>query len=230
MKEASPFIDIHTHHARPGHISITSLHELENPPHTISPDQFFSIGLHPWYLNFDNWEQAHKLLTLATNWPKVIAFGECGLDRHQGAEYSKQIEYFDKQMEFYRLSPLKVCFIHCVRAWNDILPRINPKNKSLATKSFILHDFNSSQSEFEQMSKDRRIYFSLGQNFLKSNSRVHKFVGDIPLERLFFESDDSGISVETLYQQYLNLIPGQLTLEELKSIIEENYQRLFNCI
>ena len=229
MKEASPFIDIHTHHAQTDHVSITSLYELENPPHPVAPEQFFSIGLHPWYLNFNNWEHAQKLLTIAASWPKVIAFGECGLDRHQGAEYSKQIEYFEKQMEFFRLSPFKVCFIHCVRAWNDILPCINPKNNSLATKSFILHDFNSSQSEFEQILKDRRIYFSLGQNFLKSNSRVHKFVADIPLERLFFETDDSGISVESLYQEYLKLIPFYLTLEELKSIVEKNYQHLFKC-
>jgi len=229
MKEVSPFIDIHTHHASPGHLSITSLYELKNPPHSNSPDQYFSIGLHPWYLNFDNWEQAQKLLTIAANWSKVIAFGECGLDRHQGAEYSKQIEYFEKQIEFFKLSPFKVCFIHCVRAWNDILPRISPKNNSLSTKSFILHDFNSSLNEFEQILKDRRIYFSLGKNFLRSNSRIHKFVADIPLERIFFESDDSGTNVESLYQEYLKYAPSKLTLEELKSIVEKNYQQLFNC-
>jgi len=217
------FIDIHTHSAPEGTLSIVSLYQLDTPPQSNS-NQLYSVGLHPWYLNFDSWDQAKRKLQSALKWDQVVAFGEIGLDRVQGVEFSLQIEYFIKQLELFKNSSFKVCFIHCVRAWNDLLPLITPMND----KIFILHDFNSSLTEFEKMVQLPHLFFSLGQNFMRPQSKIHQFIELIPQNRIFFESDASEKPVEELYHHYIRLIQGDLSLAQLSIIVEHNYQMVFS--
>lgn len=221
------YIDIHTHSPQEGITSIYSLYNLKD----ILPLQknvFYSVGLHPWYLDYPNWESAKKDLEVALKWPHIIAFGECGLDRVKGAPFSLQIEYFKHQLEFFKSSNLKVCFIHCVRAWSELIPLICPKDQSFKDKVFILHDFNSSIAEFEKLNSYKNLYFSLGQNFMRPQSRIHHFLDQIPQDRLFFESDGAKRTIQELYQSYVENPRTHSSIQQLIKIIEQNYQRLFS--
>jgi len=216
------FIDIHTHSPQKEILSIISLYKLDTPPKN-QYNHFYSVGLHPWYLNSSSWQEAQTKLQTALKWDGVIAFGEIGLDRVRGAEFSKQIEYFQNQLQLFKNSSFKVCFIHCVRAWSDLLPCITPMND----KVFILHDFNSSLAEFKRMVQVPHLYFSLGQNFMRPQSRLHQFLDQIPRDRIFFETDDSDTPIAEIYQSYLNACEAPLEVAQLKEIIDKNYRLLF---
>lgn len=229
MSNNKPFIDIHTHCAQEGALSIVSLYELDHLPQS-KKHVSYSMGLHPWHLNFDSWELALSQLETLLKQKDVIAFGEIGLDRVKGAEFSQQIEYFKKQLELFKKSSFKVCFIHCVRAWSDLLPLIGigPTDNSFKDKIFILHDFNSSTNEFQKMKQSPNLYFSLGQNFIRPQSKIHQFLEQIPQDRLFFETDNTEIPIRELYLNYIGAINGPLTLSQLREIIDSNYQLLFS--
>ncbi len=216
------YIDIHTHNPNSETLSIQSLYQFSEVK--LRENLFYSAGFHPWFIEGKNWEQSKNELVSILSHDHVIAFGEIGLDRKSEVSFSLQKEWFEKQIELFSKSHLRVCFIHCVRAWNDLLPIF--KNSSLKDKFFILHDFNSSKEEFEQLIKIPHLYFSLGQNMVRSKSRIHQFLNQIPLDRLFFETDDSQQSIESIYTTYCSLTG--VKLEQLQQVIQANYQRLFS--
>lgn len=216
------YIDIHTHSPQENILCITSLYEFSSPPKS-NKNHFYSVGLHPWYLNFSSWQEAKVKLETALKWDGVIAFGEIGLDRVRGAEFSKQRQYFENQLQLFKNSALKVCFIHCVRAWSDLLPLI----ASITDKCFILHDFNSSLAEFERMVQLPHLYFSLGQNFMRPQSRLHQYLDQIPRDHIFFETDDSDTPIAEVYQSYQKACSDSLSMGELKAIVDKNYTLLF---
>ena len=68
--------NIHTHR-----LNIpNSLFNAERDINSLSPNQYFSIGLHPWYL-YDKWEEKwSEFRNYVTN-QNCLAIGEAGFDR-----------------------------------------------------------------------------------------------------------------------------------------------------
>ena len=78
-----PYINIHAHvnddnDVKSTHFTLLNLDYSEFKKY--SPNQFYSAGLHPWYIN-DGWEQEWKNVQSAANQNNVVAIGETGLDR-----------------------------------------------------------------------------------------------------------------------------------------------------
>jgi len=221
------YIDIHTHNPKEDVLSIQSiiLKKDTEPPSLTHDSTFYSVGLHPWYLDFNHFENAEKKIVESLSWPKVIAYGECGLDRLKGPPLCDQIRWLKMQLNLFKQTTLSVCYIHCVKAWNELIPLL--KQEGLRNKFFILHDYNSSLDEFNQLLQFENIYFSLGSNFLKPQSKIHRFIDQIPQERLFFETDDSNNSIQEVYQLYLGKWNNELTLSQLISITNQNFYTLW---
>ena len=154
-----------------------------------------------------------------------MAFGEIGLDRICDTPYDVQVIWFENQLDFFIQSKFKVCFIHCVKAWNDIQKLLKERTNPLESKYFILHDFNASSTEFDQLIKNPNLYFSLGQNFLRPQSKIHQYLDRIPQSRLFLETDDSEKDIRELYNEYC--AHTGIKLDQLQQVITSNYQRLF---
>ena len=225
-----PYIDIHTHQSQTNHKDLISIHSLLPHERDLNKNQFYSLGIHPWYIDhYSSWSEAKDFLRARSTSSEIIAFGECGLDRLQGPDLETQKSWLLEQLNFFVESRFKVCFIHCVRAWNDLLPLLKKTLSSPSTseKYFILHDFNSSASEFQQMIEVENLYFSLGNNFLKPQSRLHRFLDQIPLTRLFFETDESDRKIGEVYEHYLSQF-DQLDGKVLKERIFQNYKLLFS--
>ena len=67
-------------------------------------------------------------------------------------------------------------------------------------------------------------YLSFGERSLAS-PRTVEAMQKTPPERLFFETDESLISIEEIYQIASGLL--SLQTEELKAITRDNFKRLF---
>lgn len=179
-------------------------------------DNWLSAGIHPWYINEKLYNlQLKKLEGIAQN-PVIKFIGECGLDRLKGAPLPLQEEIFIKQIRMAE-EVKKPVIIHCVRCYNEL---ISIKKIVRPRVPFIVHGFNT-KIEIARQLLDKGFYLSLGGALLKEESNTLKVLNEIPLEKLFLETDDKDISIIDIYQKAAEI--KSLSIEELEKIVFDNY-------
>ena len=60
---------------------------------------WISMGIHPWYADAENWESQLRFIEKMAVHEKVLAIGECGLDRLISLPLDKQLMIFEIQVK-----------------------------------------------------------------------------------------------------------------------------------
>jgi len=218
-----PFIDIHTHSVRPERETVT-VHNIfpGDGFAAFSGRNFYSIGLHPWHIKSED-ENNKSLIMLedALGFDHVCFLGECGLDKVAKTDFEEQKRVFRAQAfmaeEFKR--PL---IIHCVKAYNEILEF----HKNLHPEMpWIMHGYNGSAETTQQLG-ERGILFSFGENLLRTKSKSIDSFKLLPLEKIFFETDEFNGQVEKIYEIGAQL--KNVSLEMLQKAVWNNFSRVEN--
>lgn len=199
------YFDLHTHKKKS--CSITSLSPLE----LIGDDGFYSVGIHPWFLE-QNLKEQRVWVRHALNHPCVIALGEIGLDRAIKIDFGLQERVFTEQIEEH--GEKKPVIIHCVRSYADFLKL---KRRFLSQK-WIFHDFYSSPQMIERLI-DLNCYFSLGKQAIKNGPMK------IPLDHIFIESDEESVDLSQRYLEFSTQF--KMSLADFKARIDSNVQGMF---
>lgn len=184
------------------------------------PDQCFSWGIHPWYLN-ENWEKELEKIAASSSNPQLLAIGECGFDMIKGPEPKVQMKAFEAQAQLAKKIGIPL-ILHCVKGTHLLQEYL--KNNS-EPPTIIWHGFNQNPQIAEKL-LFFPIYFSFGKAILKQNSNAQQWLEKCPLEKIFFETDNSDIPISEIYQQaslLLGLSAGQLADQVL-----ENWNRISN--
>lgn len=201
------FVDIHTHIDNQAVIRILDDNFKEKGLKT--------WGVHPWEVNdYDN-EVPRDLRSLEM----IVAIGEVGLDKIHKETFEKQIEVFEEMIrlsESYR----KPVIVHCVRAYAEI---IEVRKKMKATMPWVIHGFNSSVETMRQLLR-HDMYISLGEVLYRNENQAVEILKNIPLNRLFLETDVSGRDIRDVYAKAASLMGCEV--EVLCKQIFENYGRL----
>lgn len=206
-------LDFHTHDLKPD--SVFNLIIGKDP---VPERGYFTAGIHPWF--FEDVEPQLSELNLISRHKNCIAIGECGLDRLKGAEIKVQIEVFHYHIQLAEALN-KPLIIHCVKAHNDLL---EIKKKSGTTVPWIVHGFNQNLIIARRLI-DQGFYFSLGKPLLHSDSNCSKIINQIPLKRLFLETDSADVSIEEVYKAASERL--QLPLQQLVANLQDNFRTLF---
>jgi TatD DNase family protein len=154
---------------------------------------YATIGIHPHEAKLATDADFEELEQLAKR-PKVIAWGEIGLDYfydHSPRDIQKQV--FMKQLEMARSAKLPIV-IHCRpsdgsdNAWQDSLQLLRD-NWSTAGLGGILHCFTGTW-EHAQPALDMGFMISFAGNitFPKAQS-IRDVAKEVPLDRLLIETD-----------------------------------------
>jgi len=214
-----PFVNIHTHHrADDGSIQLINHPVQKDFPER--PEAVYSVGIHPWDLEkLDTGKMLQKLSLLSEN-KNVLAIGECGLDRAIDTDFEFQERLFRRQIELAETKG-KPLILHVVKSYPDL---IRIKKDSSAPTPWILHGYNGNQQTSQQL-LPHDFYFSFGPQLLKGQPKLLDSIQQIPIEKLFFETDDSSEKIETIYT-FAAPILG-LTIEQLQETVFNNYQRIF---
>ena len=114
----------------------------------------------------------------------------------------------------------KPMIVHCVRAYSEI---IEIRKKMKAKMPWVIHGFNSSVETMRQLLR-YDMYISLGEVLYRNENQAIKILKDIPLERLFLETDVSGRDIRDVYAKAASLMGCDLVF--LCKQIFENYGRL----
>ncbi len=236
-------IDIHCHRAAvAGGLQILSLdtHEIADgdfgarPETTVLPNQsseqswdaalpshhYFSLGIHPWFIERQDIATAIQLLNAAGRNPNLLAIGECGLDKSIGMPLELQVEVFTRQIELAeQLS--KPLVIHCVKAFNEL---VQIKKTHKATSAWIIHGFNANPVLAAQLIK-HGCYLSFGAALLNPRSHAGQVLAGIPPDRLFLETDTADVPIGAIYAAAAKMLGFEVAT--LQQQILRNFKRVF---
>ncbi|KQB42275.1 TatD family hydrolase [Flavobacterium aquidurense] len=180
---------------------------------------YYSIGIHPWYIQEDRIDQDLKIIEEKLQTQNCLAIGECGLDKRIEIRLEQQIIVFEKQLalaEKYK----KPVVIHCVAAFQEV---IAIKKKMNISVPMIIHGF-SKKSQIAQQLIAAGFYLSFGKYLLK-NPELKTVFQDVPNNRFFLETDTIEESIQQVYDvasEYKNI-----TIKELQEVIASNFASVF---
>jgi TatD DNase family protein len=216
------YIDIHTHDeaaSGPGIFSVISLmaHEPDRPENISSVA--WTFGIHPWFLT----ESTHKhqiaaVLETAVN-PSVIAIGEAGFDKLKGASPDLQRIAFEEQVAIAE-EHNKPVVIHCVRAWEELFRAHKRLKPSLP---WLVHGFRGNKDLAAQLIS-KNMFLSFWFNFI-IRSEAAKLIKSLPHERIFLETDSSGVDIKDIYTKVSADL--DITVDKFKKVIYKNYYDFF---
>lgn len=184
--------------------------------HEIPSSGIYSMGLHPWYLD-GNWEKDIEILTKKLEDLRILAVGECGFDGIRGPDLAIQKAAFEAQAAIAKSLGLPI-ILHCVKGLHLLQGFLKKHSQAI-----IWHGFNLHPDSAKNL-LGHPVYFSFGKHILSAGSPAQTWLKICPLDRVFFETDNSDLRIETIYQQ-ASLILG-LPNERLKEIALENWNRI----
>lgn len=212
------YIDVHCHQpCRRGAIEIVS---IDLARESVPVDGFFSLGIHPWFMADQDCDASFIRLEAACADPRLLAVGECGLDRSIAVPLARQIACFERQLAVAEACR-KPVVIHCVRAYEELL-RIRKRHG--CRLPWVVHGFNRNAAIAEQLLK-HGCYLSLGAALLDSRQAVATLLPALPVDRLFLETDAGEATIETLYRIAADRIG--LTRDALQRQLTINFNRVF---
>ena len=215
-------IDIHTHQIPAGSGKLFVMNRFpESHLVELPPGGFYSVGLHPWFIgnNLMYRQQLGQVEELIAR-DEVIAVGECGLDKACKTDFQLQLDVFLRQCEMAE-AVNKPVIIHSVKAWNDIF---HLKRKLKPKVPWILHGYSGNEMITKQLLQ-LDFYYSLGGALLDEMSAVRSSLKLIPLDNLFFETDEDLMPVNAVYEAAGDLLG--IKKEKLAEKIEWNFRQVF---
>ena len=140
----NPYVNIHTHHVGEG-INILDVGEgkawvegEEKRKSVEGQEVFYSVGVHPMKLAGLG-ENVFTGIEDTVRMEKVIAIGECGLDRRSPICMKTQEEILDVQVGLAE-ELRKPLIIHCVKAYSEL---IAVKKRTGSSVPWIIHGYNN---------------------------------------------------------------------------------------
>ena len=214
------YIDIHTHTYKNQPETIQLLNVFPEEQEKWQFPCYFSVGLHPWYVNEDTWKHKVEIVRLASSLPNVMAIGETGLDKAVGVAMPVQLAAFEEQLLIAENSR-KAVIIHCVRSYSEILAYRKKSDRSIP---WIFHWYNSNEQTARELIR-KNCFLSFGHMLFNEQSKAYNVFKNMPAENIFLETDDAGYTIQQVYEQAALI--RNIHRDTLKSLILDNFARCF---
>ena len=211
------YFNLHTHQFT----SQLDVQELVNqyPQEFDASIPFYSIGIHPLYINENRLESDFQVVDEKLALPECLALGECGLDKRSETPFEVQQLVFEKQLALAEKHQ-KPVVIHCVAAFQEL---IEIKKRLKITVPMIVHGF-SKKIELAKQLIDNGFYVSFGKNLLR-NPELETVFKSIPDDKFLLETDMVEEGIQEVYA--LAAKYKEMELNELQEIVNKNYTTVF---
>ncbi|AWK06096.1 hydrolase TatD [Flavobacterium crocinum] len=211
------YFNLHTHQFT----NQENILELVNqyPTDFDSTIPFYSIGIHPWYIDENRIEEDLKIIEQKLQTENCLAIGECGLDKRIEMPLDLQISVFEKQLALAEKFK-KPVVIHCVAAYQEV---IETKKRLKVTVPMIIHGFSKNAQIASQLIT-AGFYLSFGKYLIK-NPDLKTVFQSVPNDRFFLETDTMEETIQQVYK--LASVYKQLNIKELNKLISSNYKSVF---
>jgi len=197
---------------------------------------YASIGIHPQHAAEAREKHYPQLAALALN-PKVIAWGEIGLDYHW-PEPAREVQHevFRRQLELAREANLPIV-IHCRDAWDDCLAMMETEWAPSGLGG-ILHCFTGTLEDARRgLEMGFMVSFAANVTYPKMQ-HLRDVAKELPLERMLTETDSPFLPPQKLRgkrNEPANVVEVARTLasvrnlgsDEVAATTAANFQRFF---
>ena len=180
---------------------------------------FYSIGIHPLYIDENRLESDFKVVDEKLALPECLALGECGLDKRSETPFEVQQLVFEKQLVLAEKHQ-KPVVIHCVAAFQEL---IEIKKRLKISVPMLVHGFSKKVGLAKQL-MDNGFYVSFGKNLLR-NPELEPVFKSIPNDRFLLETDMVEEGIQDVYA--LAAKYKEMELKELQKIVNKNYTAVF---
>jgi TatD DNase family protein len=197
---------------------------------------YATIGIHPHEAKLATEEHFARLDSLAHH-PRVIAWGEMGLDYHYDhSPRDVQQNVFRRQLVQARTAKLPIV-IHCRDAWDDCLS-IMEQDWSSSGLGGILHCFTGTPEDARRgMDMGFMVSFACNVTYPKMQ-HLRDVAQELPLEKILTETDSPFLPPQSLRgkrNEPANVVQvaqtlasvRNLAIEEVASATAENFRRFF---
>lgn len=213
------YINIHSHQltAKANELLVSVLDSRREEP---LPLHCFCWGIHPWYIPEFSIQDIEQKIKVVSQHEFFFALGEIGLDKACKVDFQLQIDYLKHQLDLAKKYHINLLVLHCVRSYQEIFKCLLQSNYKGA---ILFHDFRGNVNIFKQFDQKFKTYVSFNVDSLQ-NIKVSNALKSIPLQCIFFETDDSNLDIESAYKlacEHLNI-----PLEMLQKEIESNFNKL----
>lgn len=213
-KTINTILDIHTHRREADSEGKSIINYKQLAGSSLLEGYYYSIGIHPWELTMANIEE--QLIFMINQLPdkRIVAIGECGLDKLTEISMELQRMTFIMQITLSEQYSLPL-IIHCVKAMDEMLA---VKKRFRPTQPWIWHGFRGKPEQATQLLK-QGFYLSLGEHYSDETMKL------IPDDRLFLETDESSLDIEDILRQAAEV--RGVGVETLHETIRRNIQNVF---
>jgi TatD DNase family protein len=211
------FFDAHTHHFSKKNALVNIFYqESEN----IHLTKYCSLAAHPWQA--EQFEANFIFDVEKFSEKNVLAVGETGLDKLCSADFARQKEIFLQHIKIAQKTQ-KPLILHAVRAHAEIISVLKSEKFNYP---YMFHGFNQNENILKLCSREKNAFFSFGTALFYRNSNAEKALQNTPLEKVFFETDDSSTGIEQVYEKAAQIL-GK-TVAMLQKQTEENFEHFFD--
>ena len=189
IKTIYDFEDIHHHKKESDKLCKDRIVNL-NYDEELPEKGYYSIGIHPWSTeNMSEEDALHAIeeIKKKSTDNRIIAIGECGLDRLRGGAKEFQEKIFRALISVSEECK-KPLIIHAVKSDEDII-RLRKDLKP--EQRWIIHGFRGKKESAVQLINNN-ISLSLGEKFNSESVKV------IPENMLFSETDESDMPIKEI--------------------------------
>lgn len=199
---------------------------------------FATIGIHPSEIEKHNFKSDLIELEKLSNYKKVVAIGEIGLDEKiEGMELGEQEKYLNKFIDLAVKTNLPIIFhARGKNAINTIIENISIRSNQNQKVRGVFHCFTGN---LKQAQKIVMLGFKIGLTNIVCNCNDYdKLIQEIDLKNIICETDAPFIpnrkykrkyslpsDVENVYQKIADI--KRLEIEKVTSIIYQNCLKLF---
>ncbi|HXY23569.1 MAG TPA: TatD family hydrolase [Candidatus Acidoferrum sp.] len=197
---------------------------------------FATVGIHPHEAKEVTQPHLDEMARLA-NHPKVIAWGEIGLDYYYDhSPREAQQKVFREQMALARQAELPI-IIHCRDAWTDCLNMLEQYWKPTGLGG-ILHCFSSTLEDAQRGIEMGFLISFAGNSTYPKAQNLRDVAKALPLEKLLIETDSPYLAPQPFRGKrnepaYVAEVARtlasvrNLSPDELAAATAENFRRLF---
>lgn len=209
------FFNLHTHTSS----FLENVIEIVNqyPSEFDELAKWFSIGIHPWYIDLDKTDEYLKIIEEKLQYNNCLALGECGLDKRIEIPLEKQINIFEKQLVLAQQYK-KPVILHCVSAYQEV---IEIKKRLKIEEPMIIHGF-SKNIQVAKSLLDNGFYLSFGKYLLR-NPELAMVFEQVPNDKFFLETDTIE---ETIFEVYKKA--AQIKNINIEEQVKSTFFEVFN--